>query len=373
MDPFSITVGAVALTETANKLAGALTDRYKAFSSAPQQMIEIAGQVTLVAGLVDVFAKSVDGTGQPFPRKFESDAASLVRQRLKCRAILKDIDAMIPHGSSKPDYQQRLRYAFRDEKRIVRHQDRLKEVQHMFMFMTTCWMYQLAPLQSAKQPASLVTTETPSAGYQDPQNFPMQLSLKGFGESPKGISYEAILTLRPSAQSQQEGRVASEKEKLEKKKLQREALHRLSTVKLSEAQEENLENMRRSPYFSLKLLKSPVEEPARFSRTAPGYQKRMMELEIEAKKLEDAKAKERRITKGVERRDFEPPSREEAKKNVRGILSQWFSDEVKPPDTELYLGYSETEGGLRPHHRNRFAGLAISGTGAAMDAMASMY
>ncbi|CAL3972337.1 unnamed protein product [Diplocarpon coronariae] len=82
MDPFSIVVGAVALTETANKLAGALTDRYKAFSSAPKQMVEIAGQITLCAGLVDVFAKSVDGTGRPFPRMFESDAASLVRQWL---------------------------------------------------------------------------------------------------------------------------------------------------------------------------------------------------------------------------------------------------------------------------------------------------
>ena len=80
MDPFSIVVGAVALTETANKLASTLTDRYKAFSSAPKQMIEIAGQITLCAGLVDVFAKSVDGTGGQFPKKFEQNAASLVKQ-----------------------------------------------------------------------------------------------------------------------------------------------------------------------------------------------------------------------------------------------------------------------------------------------------
>ncbi|PBP20783.1 hypothetical protein BUE80_DR008153 [Diplocarpon rosae] len=340
MDPFSITVGAVALTETANKLAGTLTDRYKAFSSAPQQMIEISGQITLVAGLVDVFAKSVDGTGQPFPRKFESDATSLVRQ---CRAILKDIDAMIPHGSSKPDYQQRLKYAFRDEQRIIKYQDRLKEVQHMFMFMTTCWMYQLAPPQTAKQPASLVTTEIPNVGFQDPHNFPMQLSLKGFGESPKGISYEATLTLRPSAQSQHESRVAFEKERLEKKKLQREAPQRQGKVKLSEAQEENLANMKRSPYFLLELLRPPVEEPARYSRTAPGYEKKMS-FEIEEKKLEDANNKERRKTKVAEYRDFEPSSREEARKSVRGLLSQWFSDDVTSPDNQLYPKYSEQEG-----------------------------
>lgn len=80
MDPFSIVVGAVALTEIANKLAGTLTDRYKAFSSAPKQMVEIAGQITLCAGLVDVFAKSVDRSGQQFPAPFEKDAAALVGQ-----------------------------------------------------------------------------------------------------------------------------------------------------------------------------------------------------------------------------------------------------------------------------------------------------
>lgn len=80
MDPFSIVVGAVALTEVANKLASTLTDRYKAFNSAPKQMIEIAGQITLCAGLVDVFTKSVDGAGGTFPRKFEQDAKALVGQ-----------------------------------------------------------------------------------------------------------------------------------------------------------------------------------------------------------------------------------------------------------------------------------------------------
>lgn len=80
MDPFSVVVGAVALTETANKIAGALIDRYKAFSSAPKQMVEIAGQITMCAGLVDVFAKSVDGSGQQFPFRFQEDAAVLVQQ-----------------------------------------------------------------------------------------------------------------------------------------------------------------------------------------------------------------------------------------------------------------------------------------------------
>jgi hypothetical protein len=81
MDPFSVTVGAVGLLDFANKVTNGLIDRYQAFSSAPRQMLEIADQITLCAGLVDVFAKSVDGTGkQDFPRKFKADAAGLITQ-----------------------------------------------------------------------------------------------------------------------------------------------------------------------------------------------------------------------------------------------------------------------------------------------------
>lgn len=81
MDPFSVTVGAVGLLDVANKVTSALIDRYQAFSSAPRQMLEIADQITLCAGLVDVFAKSVDGTGkQDFPRKFQDDASGLITQ-----------------------------------------------------------------------------------------------------------------------------------------------------------------------------------------------------------------------------------------------------------------------------------------------------
>jgi hypothetical protein len=82
MDPFSITVGAVALLETANKLSKALIDRYQAFSVAPKKMCEIANDVTMVAGLVEVFATSVDGagTGIKFPDKFQRDARNLVDQ-----------------------------------------------------------------------------------------------------------------------------------------------------------------------------------------------------------------------------------------------------------------------------------------------------
>lgn len=80
MDPFSITVGAVALTQLATKIAVTLKDTYQAYHSAPKDMLEIADQITLVAGLVDVFAKSLDGTGRKFPKTFQEHATNLVRQ-----------------------------------------------------------------------------------------------------------------------------------------------------------------------------------------------------------------------------------------------------------------------------------------------------
>ncbi|KAH7319431.1 hypothetical protein BKA65DRAFT_514530 [Rhexocercosporidium sp. MPI-PUGE-AT-0058] len=267
MDPFSIVVGAVALTETANKLASTLTDRYRAFNSAPKQMIEIAGQVTLCAGLVDVFAKSVDATGGQFPKKFKQDATSLVEQ---CTSILEEIEKMIPSGSKKPDYQQRLKYAFRDEKKIVKHQDRLKQVQHMFMFMTTCWMYQLPspqtshPSQTPRQPIGLTSSEgsggfTTSANQNAMGQPPMQFNLKGFGGMHGSEDYEATLTLTPIRQSEGVSRLLREEQRSR-------TSHKPSKSSINNTQKESLENMRRSPYFSLNLLKPPTVKPEMYMR-----------------------------------------------------------------------------------------------------------
>ncbi len=80
MDPFSITVGAAALTHMATKIAVALKNTYQAYHFAPKEILEIADQITLVAGLVDVCAKSIDGTGREFPKTFHEHATNLVRQ-----------------------------------------------------------------------------------------------------------------------------------------------------------------------------------------------------------------------------------------------------------------------------------------------------
>lgn len=177
---------------------------------------------------------------------------------------------MIPSGSKKPDYQQRLKYAFRDEKKIVKHQDRLKQVQHMFMFMTTCWMYQLPSpptshthtSQTPRQPVGL-TSSGGSAGVSTFQSatsqHPMQFNLKGFGGMNGNENYEATLTLTPIRQSEGISRPFMEQE-------HSRTAQKPSKTSPSNTQKETLENMRRSPYFSLDMLKQPVVEPKMYMR-----------------------------------------------------------------------------------------------------------
>ncbi|PVH75274.1 hypothetical protein DL98DRAFT_320170 [Cadophora sp. DSE1049] len=258
---------------------------------------------------------------------------------------------MIPPGSKKPDYQQRLRYAFRDEKKIVKQQDRLKQVQHMFMFMTTCWMYQLPSHQSGqqghtgqtpKQPPSLSASTAPSGTFQTAMSQPpMQFSLKGLGGMHGNEDYEATLTLTPIRQS--EG--ISWPLKAERERTSH--THRKERISIPDTQKESLENMRRSPYFSLNLLRPPVET-ARYSRTADDPASRMqegefrivaeeerrrqeiykiertrMEMREDLKSSKDSEGKDRlgEKEKDEERREFEPISKKQAEKDVGNIIS----------------------------------------------------
>ncbi|KAF8848282.1 hypothetical protein BDZ45DRAFT_606137 [Acephala macrosclerotiorum] len=279
MDPFSITVGAVALAETANKLASSLTDRYRAFSSAPKEMLEIAGQVTMCVGLVDVFSRSIDGTGQEFPKRFLQDASTLVMQ--------------------KPDYGDQLKYAFGSQKTIAKYQENLKHVQHMFMFMTTCWQYQLP----AKQPAtSTSVSPIPMGSLQGiMQHMPLQINMKTPGSSTQTVTYEATLTLKPVEQPPT--RPDSEYIRKERKS----SRHFVT----SDQQKQSLENMRRSPYFSMRLLKPIMTETKLYHKSRTRFASREWDgYEIEAARKEKGES------------EVKPPSREQASEEVDNILSQ---------------------------------------------------
>jgi len=258
---------------------------------------------------------------------------------------------MIPPGSKMPDYQQRLKFAFRDEKRIVKQQDRLKQVQHMFMFMTTCWMYQLPSHQAGQAaqtvptprlPPSLPSSTTSSGAFQTPTSqAPMQFSLKGFGGMHGNQDYEAVLTLNPIRQPEGISRpLKAERERTSQRR---------EKGSIPNTRKESLENMRRSPYFSLDLLKRPVEPP-RHSRTADdpalGMQEEKIRILIEGeerrraeivrmeertrmeyredlKYSRESEVKDRlEVEEREERRDFEPISKKQAERDVGDLISE---------------------------------------------------
>ena len=259
---------------------------------------------------------------------------------------------MIPPGSTKPDYQQRLKFAFRDEKKIVKQQDRLKQVQHMFMFMTTCWMYQLQSHQTGqaaqtvptpRQPPSLSSSTTPSGTIQTAMSqAPMQFSLKGLGGMHGNQDYEAVLTLNPIRQPEGISRPL-------KTEHERTSHRRGRDSSIPNTQKESLENMRRSPYFSLDLLRRPVEPP-RHSRTADDLALRMQEEKIrmmieeeERRRAEMVRMEERtrieykedlkysresevkqrleETEREQEQREFEPISKKQAARDVGDLIS----------------------------------------------------
>lgn len=195
----------------------------------------------------------------------------------QCFEVLKDIEDVIPSGSRKPDYSVRLRYAFGNEKKIQKHQEKLKQVQHMFMFMTTMWMYQL-PLQGKPsqpshprpRPGDTPTPRDPgffasdTGGELDLSPLSMAswrgvmqqvpVTIGGVG----GVNYEATLTLNPiqTTQTQSVHRLQEE----ERQKRRSRTYERGKAKKEMEKKEQStLENLRRSPYFSMALFNQPSQ------------------------------------------------------------------------------------------------------------------
>lgn len=234
---------------------------------------------------------------------------------------MREIEAMIPRGSQKPDYTERLKFAFGNEKKITKQKTKLKEVQHMFMFMTTCWMYQLPSMQ---QPKATVDSspQIPMSSFQGMmQQIPVQINMRDPNmSSAQNVSYEATLTLKPipqatpvySLQPQGQGQMD-----LGPNLSGRSREHERMTFGRNE--KFALENMRRSPYFSEKLLKKPIY-------SYPERQK----MEMEKEKIEEAKKKGESKYSREDGRTYQsrssdgpkPLSREAASAGVQNILSE---------------------------------------------------
>ncbi len=210
---------------------------------------------------------------------------------------------MIPSGPARSVNVESLKYAFGNKKRFEKHQRALKEVQHMFMFMTTCYMYSLP--QEAQE-AGVASTAPIGSLHGVMTHVPIQISMAQHGGNSPAVAYEATLTLRPAPH------VPSRDYDNEPSARREEYHHKSSHARVSRAKKERenersiLANMRRSPYFSLALLKPPAPLRGKDDRRA--------------ERKETTMYKKGREEVGVNPA-FELPSAQEATEEVDSLLS----------------------------------------------------
>jgi hypothetical protein len=239
---------------------------------------------------------------------------------------------MIPRGSQKPGYTERLKYAFNDEKKIKQQQEKLKQVQHMIMFMTTCWMYQLPSMQQ-KEPAASSAGQIPMGSFSGfMQQLPLEINIKDPNASDaQSLGYEATLTLKPV---ESKTFLQPEQEKLRThlgsrgdRRGRGSAKHSeysrdIGDRSMSKYEKQALENMRRSPYFSTKLLSQPFVVQ-RYSTSIGSVERERTKLEetiiIEEGKMK--RVKEER-SGGDDAQHNQPVTREQAAAGVNNILSE---------------------------------------------------
>ena len=156
---------------------------------------------------------------------------------------------MIPSSSTKSVNAESLRYAFGNKKKFEKQQTALKEVQHMFMFMTTCYMYSL-PQEAGVAPAAPV-----GSLHGVMKHVPIQISMGQDGDNSPTVTYEATLTLTPAPHVSSHNyndepfarRTASPDERSHAREKSKDG-------------RSSLANMRRSPNFSLRLLEPPLRD-----------------------------------------------------------------------------------------------------------------
>lgn len=188
----------------------------------------------------------------------------------------------------------------------------------MFMFMTTCWMHETPPAQTASQQDKVAPTsgaaDLPASRFQGVlQQIPVQLSMNRVGAGSETVSYEAVITLNPIVQparpmaplapgvptrpsvsfAQQRSRESQQRQKVAK----------------SRSQSDTLENMRRSLYFSADLFEPLSRE--RYHSREDNEEPKMQEENLE-----------RRKSSTKANREYEAPSRDDAKKDVGDIVSR---------------------------------------------------
>ncbi|KAF2724848.1 hypothetical protein K431DRAFT_134132 [Polychaeton citri CBS 116435] len=371
-DPFSIATGIIGLAETGTALASFLTDKYRAYRDAPEQILEIAHEVEFCAGLISVFEEGIerragDGEKVGAGSRFERDAGNLVWRTKK---LFQEIRDLIPKdtNSLSDNYIARWRYMF-DKKKLSDKQQRLREMQQMFMFMETMYRYNAdsRPPTPASKPTGSKDPGFSTAGAGDTSLAPglQGGSFEGLMTAPQPqsngdvsansrgtIQFMATLTLKPMPQPEAvqatrmsdtisvEPRMGSLNPFSHKKKKQDKRESRL-----------RLENLRRSPYFRPELLEPEIE--VRMGASMPVSDGVPTTTYNEAIDYVPETRAGRQYTDDEEeeeeqrlRRDI--CSRDEASKDVEGWFDKWFKDGDNDDDKENNADDDSDSGILNP-------------------------
>jgi len=267
MDPFSIMVGVVGLADAGTSLAGFLTDKYKTYRDAPELILEIAHEVEFCAGLVDMFGSNLDRPGAEYPERFVRDAKNLVR---RTNAVFLDIRGLIPIDKDFDSPFSRARWHFvLDKKKLLEHQQRLRQLQQMFMFMETMHRYHYPSNDTMKPSGGGIKdpSESPDSreqtlqGVMDSQS-PMLLN----GVGADGRSFQVTLTLKPVSQQSE---IVPYSAPMSAPGISSRT--GLSTIKPARNMQskKRLEGLRRSPFFDMSLFEG--EQPRACKAATYGY------------------------------------------------------------------------------------------------------
>lgn len=320
MDPFSIATGAVGLADAGTSLASFLTDKYKSYRDAPELILETANEVEFCAGLVDMFGSNLDRPGAEYPERFVRDAKNLVR---RTNAVFLDIRGLIPIDRDFDAPFSRARWHFvLDKKKLMEHQQRLRQLQQMFMFMETMHRYHY-PTNS--KPSGGVISGQSQDGNAAEQTFqglmdqqgPMRLN----GVGADGRSFEVTLTLKPVKQVEAVPMSAP----VPMPEIESRSGLSFAVPARSTLSKKRLEGLRRSPFFDMDLLESEKPGPrlaTTYSETMPASYTRSSHNKLDAERME------------MEKKGRSARSREDASAEQNFPQPRIVDDDVAERDVE---------------------------------------
>lgn len=192
MDPFSLTVGALALAQTGTTLTTLLLDLGKDVRSASAAMAEVASDVQITSTLLTDLAYNLEVNPTGYSEKFLASAKNLCDQ---CKGVFDDIQGIVgrDRGVDRGEWLKRVGWAVKGKRGVGEKQERLRQLQFMFLFVS-----QIEMLGSGASNAPVTSGAELTAGSLEGQLIEVPVRLSGSSEEREPARYMATLTLKPA-------------------------------------------------------------------------------------------------------------------------------------------------------------------------------